>query len=301
MDLLKSIAVFQEVCKYMSFSKAADQLNIVPSAVSRQINELEKYLDARLLQRTTRAISLTDAGKRYLQKMDVITENIHDLRGLDEDERYITDHIRLTAPPIFASLFLNNAFQSYLKQCPDVSLSTTLVNREIKLIEEGYDLALRVGELDDSNLVARNVGKFSLSIVVSPGYIDAHGEPVYPKDLIQHNCLINTLSHLPRRWRFQNNKGNFSIKIDGDFDANDDVMLRSLAGAGRGIAYLPSCFVAEQINKGELISVLNEFIPPPLPISVIYPSRIHLSQAKRILINHLIQHIEHSQFSLANE
>ncbi len=288
MNLLKSIEIFREVCKQMSFTQAAEQLNLVPSAVSRQINELEKHLGVRLLQRTTRSISLTDEGRRYLQKMDVISQSVHDLNNLNSDDAYIEDHIRLTAPPILGVPFLKGVIDTYLQQHPDVSLSTTLVNRQINLIEEGYDLALRVGTLDDSSLVARVVGQFPLSIVASPAYIETHGEPAHPKELVKHNCIINTLAQSPRRWGFRDGRRKFSIKVDGQCDANDDIMLRSIACSGLGIAYLPAIVVHDSIAIGELVPILNDFIPDPLPVSVVYPSRQFLSTAKRKLIDHLI-------------
>jgi LysR family transcriptional regulator for bpeEF and oprC len=288
MNLLKSIEIFREVCKQMSFSQAAGQLNLVPSAVSRQISELEKHLGVRLLQRTTRSISLTDEGRRYLQKMDVISQSVHDLKNLGSDENKVEDHIRLTAPPILGVPFLNGVIDSYLQQYPDVSLSTTLVNRQINLVEEGYDLALRVGALDDSNLVARIVGQFPLSMVASPAYLETHGVPEHPKELVKHNCIINTLTQSPRRWGFREGRRNFSIKVDGRCDANDDTILQSMACSGLGIVYLPRIVVRGNIANGELIPILNEFIPAPLPVSVVYPSRQFLSTAKRILIEHLL-------------
>jgi LysR family transcriptional regulator for bpeEF and oprC len=288
MNLLKSIEIFREVCKQMSFTQAAEQLNLVPSAVSRQINELEKHLGVRLLQRTTRSISLTDEGRRYLRKMDVISQSVHDLNNLNSDDAHIEGHIRLTAPPILGEPFLKGVLDTYLQQHPDVSLSTTLVNRHINLIEEGYDLALRVGKLDDSSLVARVVGQFALSIVASPAYIKAHGEPAHPRELVKHNCIINTLVQSPRRWEFKDGRRNFSIKVNGQCDANDDTMLRSIACSGLGIAYLPAIVVHDNIANGELVPILNSFIPDPLPVSLVYPSRQFLSSAKRKLIDHLI-------------
>jgi len=284
MDIIKSIEIFQEVCKRKSFSQAAEQLNLVPSAVSRQINELEKYLGVRLLQRTTRSISLTDEGRHYLQKMEAITHSVQELKSINSDDT-IQDHIRLTAPPILGPLFLNKIVESYLHQYSDVSLSITLINREINLIEEGYDIALRVGRLDDSNLVARVVGQFPLVVVASPAYLKAHGEPKHPKELTKHNCIINTLTQSPRRWPFREGKRNFSIKVDGRCDANDDTTLQTMACASLGIAYLPELAVQEQITNGELITILENFIPNPLPVSVVYPSRQYLSKAKRILID----------------
>jgi LysR family transcriptional regulator for bpeEF and oprC len=301
MDLLKSFDVFREVCKQMSFSQAANQLNLVPSAVSRQISELEKNLGVRLLQRTTRSISLTDDGRLYLQKMDAISQSVCELKGQKSEDQNNEEHIRITAPPIFGPHFFADALNSYLQQYPNVSISATMVNREINLIEEGYDLALRVGELEDSNMVARMVGRFSLSIVLSPKYVEIHGAPKHPKELVAHNCIINTLTKSPRRWVFRERGRKFSVKVDGRCVANDDMLLQSYACSGLGIGFLPSYVTYDQVRKGNLILILEEFIPDPLPISVVYPSRHHLSSAKRKLIDHLIENAELGIFSLGDK
>lgn len=297
MDLLKSMDVFREVCKQMSFSQAADRLNLVPSAVSRQIGELEKHLGVRLLQRTTRSISLTDEGKRYLHKMDEISQSVRELRNLSPDDERIDGHIRLTAPPLFGPQFLTDALDTYLHAYPDVSVSTTLVNRDVDLVEEGYDIALRVGTLKSSNMVARVIGTFSLSIVASPGYIDTNGAPRHPRDLAKHDCLINTLARSPRRWGFQQGKRKFSIKVDGRCAINEDIALRRFAASGHGIAYLPSYVVRDQINNGELTPLLQRFTPEPLPICIIYPSRQLLSPATRALIEHLMKRVQPHAFA----
>jgi LysR family transcriptional regulator for bpeEF and oprC len=297
MDLLKSIDVFREVCTQMGFSQAADRLNLVPSAVSRQVGELEKHLGVRLLQRTTRSISLTDEGRRYLEKMDAVSHSVRELWQLSPDEGRIGGHIRLTAPPLFAAQFLTDALDAFMGEYPHVSVSTTMVNRDVDLIEEGYDIALRVGNLKDSNLVARVIGKFSLCVVASPGYIKTHAALEHPRDLAKHNCLINTLTKSPRRWRFQQGKRKFTVKVDGAYEANDDIMLRRFAASGSGVAWLPYYFVREQIASGELSPLLGAFMPEPLPICIIYPSRQLLSPAKRTLIDHLVERAESGSFA----
>ena len=301
MDLLKSIEVFREVCKQKSFSQAANQLNLVPSAVSRQISELEKHLGIRLLQRTTRSISLTEDGRRYLYKMDAISQSVRELMGQSAEDKKHQEHIRLTAPPIFGPKFLSDVLNSYMLQYPNVSISTTMVNREINLVEEGYDLALRVGELEDSNMVARVVGKFSLSVVASPKYISNYGEPKHPKDLVNHNCIINTLTKSPHRWAFREGGRKFSVKVDGRCVANDDMLLQTYACSGLGIAFLPTYVVADQIRKGNLMLILEEFISDSLPISVVYPSRHLLSTAKRNMIDQLVENAELGIFSIGEK
>ena len=300
MDLLKSIDVFREVCRQMSFRQAADRLNLVPSAVSRQVSELEKYLGVRLLERTTRSINLTDDGRRYLQRMDAISQGVRELRSLSGESARVEGRIRLTGPPILGPRFLHAALDAFLHQYPDVSLSATFVNREINLVEEGYDLAVRVGVPDDSSLVSREIGRFPLALVASPGYINSHGRPEHPKDLAGHNCLINTLTQAPRRWGFRDGRRAFSVKVEGRCDANDDLMLQALACARQGIAYLPAYFVQESISKGELLPLLSNYLLEALPISIVYPSRQLLGKAKRLLIEHLIRHAKQQPISDLN-
>ncbi|WP_077338171.1 LysR family transcriptional regulator [Pseudocolwellia agarivorans] len=293
MNLLKSIEVFQEVCKHKSFSKAANHLNLVPSAVSRQINELEKHLNTRLINRTTRSISLTNDGRRYLQKMDVITQNVGELISLSTDEKIVKDHIHFTAPPVLGENILQNALNEYSQKYPNVSLSLNFVNREVNLVEEGYDLAVRIGVLEDSNLISRQIHLFPLIVVASPSYLKKYGIPAHPKELTNHNCIINTIMKTPFKWKFIDEKKNILVKVKGNLEANNDIMLQRFATAGLGISYIPDFMAQEQINKGELVQLLTEFMPQPLPISVVYPSRKHLSTAKRKFIDTLIEHLSH--------
>jgi LysR family transcriptional regulator for bpeEF and oprC len=233
--------------------------------------------------------------------MDAISQSVRELKGQSGEDQSREEHIRITAPPIFGPQFLADALNSYMQQHSYVSISTTMVNREINLIEEGYDLALRVGKLEDSNMVARVVGRFSLSVVASPEYIEIHGVPDHPKDLVARNCIINTLTKSPRRWGFRQGGRKFSVKVDGRCVANDDRLLQSFACSGLGIAFLPTYVTCDQVGKGDLILLLEKFIPDPLPIAVVYPSRHLLSTAKRNLIDHLIENAEHGIFSLDNK
>jgi LysR family transcriptional regulator for bpeEF and oprC len=292
MDLLKSMAVFHEVCSRMSFSQAAKELNLAPSAVSRQVSELERFLGVRLLERTTRSIGLTDEGRRYLRKMDSIIQEVQVLKAMSGESGRVEGHIRLTAPPVLGPMYLQAALGSFLCQYPGVSVSAVFVNRESNLIEEGYDLAVRIGVPVDSNLVAREIGRFPLGVVASPGYIKAHGKPRHPRDLARHNCLINTLTQAPRRWRFRDGRRVFSIKVDGRCDVNDDSMLQALARAGQGVAYLPAWPLQDDLNKRKLVPLLEEYLLEALPISIVYPSRQLLGTAKRRLIDHLLEYAQ---------
>ncbi|GGP58342.1 hypothetical protein GCM10009347_25960 [Shewanella algicola] len=181
MDLLKSIQVFQQVAKHQSFSRAADELNLVPSAVSRQISELEKWLDIRLINRTTRTLNLTDDGHAYLAKMASIMTQVEDLKSTAQQSQHLTGSIKLTAPMMMGQYVLPNALAEFKRQHPHIQLSLSLVNRKVDLIEEGFDLALRVGHLADSSMIARSIGQMQFKTVASSGYLALRGIPNHPK------------------------------------------------------------------------------------------------------------------------
>jgi LysR family transcriptional regulator for bpeEF and oprC len=246
----------------------------------------------RLLRRTTRSLSLTEDGRRYLAKMEVVSASVRELERHVGDDGPIDDHIWLTAPPLLVERYLVGALDAFLLQHPRVCVTANLVNREVNLIEEGYDIALRVGHLADTNLVARPVGTFPMAVVASPGYLARHTAPRHPRDLADHPCMINTLTPEPRRWLFRDGQRHFSVKIDGRCTANDDRLLVSYACAGLGIAGLPAYVVRDAIRAGRLVPLLEAYLPEPFTISVVYPDRRLLSRAKRLLIDHLVAHAE---------
>ena len=207
---------------------------------------------------------------------------------LNSDQGRVEGHIRITAPAILGPPYLCSIFSDFLKKFPNVSISTTFVNREVNLIEEGFDLALRVGDLTDSNLISRPISEFPMALVASPKYLGENAPPKHPKDLANHNCLINTLLQAPRRWRFRDQQRSFTVKVDGQYQANDDMMLLSLSCTGNGIAYLPGLLLEQHLKQGELVLLLTEYIHKPSPISIVYPSRHHLTNAKRQLIECLV-------------
>lgn len=280
----------------MSFSQAADSLNLVPSAVSRKINELEKFLGVRLLERTTRSIRLTDEGRSYLIKMDVIYQNVQELVSPSSDNSIVEGHIRITCPSVLGSYFLSSVVDSFLTENTNVSISTRFVNGRVNLIEENFDMALRVGKLVDSNLISRLIGQFPLTVVASPEYLKRNKTPIHPGDLTKHNCLLNSQFRAPRRWKFRRKNKFISTKVNGSYEANDDLMLLSLACAGTGIAYLPSLLTKKYIEDGELVSLLDDYLPDPLPISLVYPSRDHLGAAKQLLIQYVTLQAEKIEF-----
>ncbi|MBH0002927.1 MULTISPECIES: LysR family transcriptional regulator [unclassified Pseudoalteromonas] len=288
MDLLKSIQVFEQVAQQQSFSRAAESLNLVPSAVSRQINELEKWLDIRLINRTTRSLSLTEDGKAYLLKLSDIRAQVTELRRSKTQQQQIKGLIKITAPIMIGQYMLPVALAEFKELHQDVDLAISLMNRKVELVEEGFDLAIRVGHLNDSTMVARNIGNMRFKTVASPHYINTHGMPSTPKDLKNHRCLINTAVTNAKRWSYLIDGKSTVIKVAGSLEVNDSQSLKAFAIANQGIAQLPSFYVDAAIQSGELIEILSDYVPSPLPVNLLYPSQRLLSPTVRALVDYLV-------------
>lgn len=288
MDLLKSIQVFEQVAQQQSFSRAAESLNLVPSAVSRQINELEKWLDIRLINRTTRSLSLTEDGKAYLLKLSDIRAQVTELRRSKTQLQQIKGLIKITAPIMIGQYMLPVALAEFKDLHQGVDLAISLMNRKVELVEEGFDLAIRVGHLNDSTMVARNIGNMHFKTVASPHYINTHGMPSTPKDLKNHQCLINTAVTNAKRWSYLIDGKSTVIKVAGSLEVNDSQSLKAFAIANQGIAQLPSFYVDAAIQSGELIEILSDYVPSPLPVNLPYPSQRLLSPTVRALVDYLV-------------
>lgn len=294
MDLLKSIETFQLVVEHKSFSGAAHTMNLVPSAVSRQVSELEKWLGVRLLQRTTRSIGLTTEGRAYLAKMALISQNVEELKGVRPTTATLKGELRITAPLILGKYILPPILSLFRKQHPEVKLSLFLTNRNVNLIEEGYDLALRVGELVDSELIARSLGEYKIKTVATPNYIQRNGEILIPQDLKQHTCLINSARQTPRRWTYQMNGKVIQIKVNGEIESNDSDVLREFCLQDQGILQLPDFQTNHLVKKGKLIEILSQYSPPPQQISLLFTRNRLMGPAQRTLIDFLVSQFDKS-------
>lgn len=294
MDVLRSMEIFEKVAQEQSFSRAAEKLNLVPSAVSRQVSELEKWLNVRLINRTTRALHLTDEGRRYLQKMSHISAQIAELRNLGKQEESLTGHIKITAPVMLGQHEIPELLSRFQKQHPDVSISLTLMNRKVDMVEEGYDIAIRAGHLPDSNLYARKVGEVSFKTVASPGYLKNSPPLTYPQDLHDHNCIVNSAMNNPGRWAYRMGDKHKIYKIDGNIESNDSTCILGFVIAGQGVARLPGNYLQHALDSGALVEVLEEYRSQPLPVHILYPSNRLMSVTLRVLIDFLVANFNSS-------
>ena len=287
MDKLRSIEVFREVVRCGSFSAAAESLQIVTSAVSRQVSELEAWLGVDLLHRTTRSLGLTDEGQRYLDYFESIWNSVQDLEAFaSHQQNEISGALRITSFPFMADYLLRQVLQEFLAAYPGVQITLTLTDRVVSLADGGFDLAIRVGDIPDSNLIARKIGLVEMRTVASPEYLELHGHPQVPPDLRDHNCLFDSVLDRPnRRWDYIDNGKNLSIPVSGSLVANKGDLLRDLAAAGLGIAYLPSFLVDRDIRSGRLVEILGSYTKPTFPLSIVYPQSRRTNRVLHLLID----------------
>ena len=284
MDILKSFLVFRTTAELGSFSKAAERLGIVPSAVSRQINELENWAGVRLINRTTRSLNLTAEGRVYLEKTGQIATDVDDLRSLSHTGHSLSGHINLTAPNMLGQFVLPGILADFRRAHPSVSISVTMMSRKVDIVKEGFDLAIRGGELPDSTFVSRTVGHIDLSTVASPDYLAQNACLEKPADLSAHNCLLNDPQGQTGRWPFQVDGKEILVKVHGDLSANDPLYLKGLALGGLGIARMPRSYLVNELERRELVEILPDQAPKPTPIHILHHSRQHVRPALRALV-----------------
>lgn len=289
-DLLKAMRTFLVVVEEMSFSAASRRLNLVTSAVSRQISDLEQHFDCSLLYRTTRAMRLTAEGEYYRQEFSRILQQLDQLEhNASERQHKIAGHLRLTAPMNIGRLGIQQKINRFLTTYPDVSLSWMLVNRYVNLTEEGIDLAIRVGELEDSGFIAREYQQMDVMFVASPAYLAQHGTPSHPKELVKHRCIVDSSNRQPGRWHYYENNRMQSINVPATIEVNQGGLVADFAAGGQGIGTLPDFLVSHYLQTGELVTLLDEYRIPPRPVSLVYPANkvghLALSALLQCLLN----------------
>ena len=290
MDLLKSIYVFRRVVDLKSFSAAAREMNMVNSAVSRHVSELESRLNCKLLQRTTRSMHLTAEGRHYLQRFESIEASVADMeQEVELRQSVIAGQLRITVPMNASGLYnLRPRLSNFLQRFPDVKLSWLLANRYVNLVEEGIDLAIRVGELPDSSLVARELLKMPVYFAASPEYLRRAGTPQQPEELVDHQCIVDSSNRQPARWSYNGERGIKHITVPVGMDVNNGELVADFAADGFGIVCLPDFLLKEHLDSGRLVTILQSFELDPIPVSLVYPVNRMMSPALRALIDFLL-------------
>lgn len=291
MDKFKAMQVFVEVAKLEGFSAAARQLHISTTAVSRYVMELEDWLGVQLFNRTTRHLGLTDAGRAYLDRCIHIVDDVGNLERTSRDlKENPQGKINITAPVFMGRQFLSAILPKFLNKYPGIRLNLQLVDRYVNLVDEGFDVALRIGNLPDSNLISRKLGDMRMVMVASPVYIKKHGAPKSIKDLQNFNCIVDSVAKYLDRWPLLNKNTPVNVRVNSNLSINNGELVREMALAGLGITLLPDFFVASDIKAGRLVSVLKDKIDKHGTISAIYPQSRHLSSSVRVFVDFLVEH-----------
>lgn len=291
------ISEFVCVAEYESFTRAAKELSISTAQVSRQISALEKRLNIKLLYRTTRKVSLTEEGRVFYQHCRGV------LDGLDAAEQAVSHlqskpqgRIKLTAPVTYGEQQLLPLVNDFMVRYSDIEVTAFLSNQKMDLIDGGYDLAIRIGKLSDSTMMAKKLSRRTNFVCAAPAYLERHGTPHSLSELSQHNCLLGTRDY----WHFiedgkidsgKNTDKEKNLRVSGSVQYNSGHSLVDAALKGLGIVQLPDYYVQQYLASGELVSLLDDYREPEESIWAIYPHNRHLSPKIRLLVDYLSEHL----------
>ncbi len=285
MTIWDGINEFVCVVETESFTAAAKRLEVSVAHISRQVNQLEDRLGAKLLYRTTRKLRLTEVGEVYYQHARKILDDMQAAeRAVMEMEGKPTGKLRITAPVYYGEYFLAPLVNDFLLQYPQLDLELKLTNETVDLVKEGYDLAIRLGTLDSSSLMCRKLARRTQYLCASPAYLAAHGTPQTLADLANHRCLGGSLDH----WRFLENGKLRNWRVGSAWSCNSGLALKDAALKGLGIVQLPDYYVQAALAQGSLVSLLESHRLPDDGVWVVYPQNRHLSPKVRLLVDFLV-------------
>ncbi|MBP0600678.1 LysR family transcriptional regulator [Herbaspirillum sp. LeCh32-8] len=288
MNKLREIECFVAVADLGSFVKAADALGISKAAVSRTVLELEARLGSRLMQRTTRRLSLTEAGTLYLERCKQIVAALEEADDLlSAGAANPTGLLRINAPHTFGVLHLAPLWPMFLERYPGVALDITLSDRIVDIIDEGFDMAIRIARLSDSTLIHRKLTTTNLQVCASPAYLEKHGTPQHPQDLTQHQTICYSYNASKDDWQFSGPEGPVTVKVNSRMHVNNGDSCVAAALGGVGITRQPTFMIDQYLRSGQLVPVLTDYTSPELGIYAVYPSRAHLPAKVRAMLDFL--------------
>lgn len=291
MDRLESDRMFVAVMEEGSFVGAARRLGTSSGQASKLVSRLEGELGVRLLNRTTRAVSATEAGNAYFERLRPLLDELESLdlaiRNISREPR---GRLRLTAPLTFGTMELTAALNDFAGRYPEIELDVSFSDRMVHLVDEGFDLAVRVGEPRDTSLIARKLVEVRRVLVATAAYLEEHGAPTTPEHIASHACIIDTNFREPTKWPFRRPDGEpMTVNITGRLRySNADACLQA-AEAGLGLACLPSFVAGPAIGSGRLRRLLADFETPPFGAYALYPHSRHLAAKVRVLVDFLVE------------
>jgi len=288
-DLLDGVAVFVGVINAGSFTAAAQALGHSTSYVSKEITRLEKRLGSRLLNRTTRTISLTDAGRAYYERCSQIVIDAENAeRSINQLQDTPRGLLRINAPASFGSKYLLDVFSQFMHSYPDVKLEVELNDRLIDVVAEGYDVVIRVGEIKDSNLIARKLTSSRFVVVASPDYIKRKSYPKRAEDLKEHDCIAYSLLPMPTQWDFYKEDVRTSVTVQPRAMCNSAALEVAMVAQGIGITRLPLFTCEQEVASGDLQIILEDYDQVELDVYAVYPHRQFLTAKVRVFVDFVV-------------
>ncbi len=288
MDTFISMSIFRRVVEAGSFSAVARETRLSQPTVSKHIAALEERLGTRLLNRSTRQLNLTDAGREHYEHCVRILDDLAEAESsVGRRTSQPTGTLRISTPIAFGRLQILPRLWRFIAAYPELKIDLLMDDHNIDLVKEGVDVVIRMGPMESSSLIAQKIGDCARVTVASPDYLAAHGEPGKPADLKQHDCLVFTLLSTRNEWYFTGHKGMEKVRVKGRFSTNSPDAIREAALAGMGIAVTPLWLIDGCIEAGRLKPVLNDYRPTPMAVHAAYPDRRFVPRKVRAFIEHI--------------
>lgn len=294
MDRFDCMDTFIRVVEAGSISGAADRMDIAKSAVSRRLKELEEHLGVELFHRTTRRMNLTESGRTYYHQAVRILDDLREAElATSQAHGQLRGTLKVALPMSFGLMHLGPAINDFLELHPHVEFDLDFNDRTVDLMQEGFDLAVRVARLPDSSLIARRLATMRAVVCASPDYLERHGRPDSPEGLIEHRCLVYSLIRNYETWTFVDAEGRQrTTKIKAYIKASNGEFLRDAAVRGLGVVLVPTFIAYQAIERGDLVPILAGYRQPQLDVYALYPQTRHLSRRVRAFVDFLVERFE---------
>ena len=292
MDSLSGMTVFTKVAERESFTGAAEDLKLSKSAVSKQIARLEDRLGVQLIHRTTRRLHLTEVGRAFYERAKRVVEEAEAAeQAISQLHGTLSGTLRINSPLSYGIRKISPLLPEFMARHPDLKIDISFNDRQVDLIEDGFDMGVRIAQLSDSSLIARKLGIAELVIAASPDYWQTYGKPEHPDELANHRCLIYDYRQNPSDWQFKGPDGPFTVRVDGCFRSNNGDALICAAVNGAGVHYVPTFLAEELLANGQLESALEPFIIEGIGIHAVWPHNRHLSAKVRGFVDYLVENL----------
>ena len=289
MDTLEAMAIFARVVERGSFSAVAREMGLSQPTISKQISLLEKRLGGRLFARSTRQLSLTDEGQRYYEHCRQILAAVdHAEHSFKSGQERVAGSLRIASSGSFGRIQIAPRLHDFLQRYPDLSIDLQLSDENVDLVSEGIDVAIRIGELKDSSLIARQIGLTRRGLYAAPAYLEQRGEPATPENLLDHNCLVFSLLEHSDTWRFEHRGQQHALQVKGNVRSNNSESIRQMVLSGAGLSLSPSWLFREDLQAGRVRGVLTEYVPATLPIHAVFPPDRRQSARVRAFTDYLL-------------